>query len=202
MELEEPLKPEELARLSAERAAQGLTQANLQPEGHRTRYRQHFIDGIWMKGVGALILIYVFSIVTYFVLLEWIGRQELTLNAQVRNLAPQYTNVIKLEQQIGVMHEQQDLREYALECLIVVSRSLPTGFTIHNFNFTYGQTLTIRGDADEDASDALVGFRSALLAAQFKDKSLFRTISEATPNLKGGKLNWNLTCELNRNSRP
>ena len=202
LESQDPPKPKEAAQLSAQRAAQGLAQANLQPEGHRIRYRQHFIDSIWMKGVAGMIMAYVLIVLVFFVLLEWIGHQESNLSAQVRTIAPQYTNVIKMEQQIGVMREQQDLREYALECLTVVAASLPTGFTLQNFNFTYGQTLTLRGDAGGDGSQALVDFRSALLAAQFKDKALFRAISEANPLLAEAKrLVWNLTCELNRSSR-
>ena len=48
-----PLKPVELAALTAKRAAQAGSKLNLLPAEFSTRYQQQFVDRLWMRGLLA-----------------------------------------------------------------------------------------------------------------------------------------------------
>ena len=47
-----------LAALTATRAAQAGLQANLLPAEFSTRYHQQFVDRLWMRGLGAVVALY------------------------------------------------------------------------------------------------------------------------------------------------
>lgn len=194
--------PQELAVLSAQRAIRGESQADLLPETSRTRYRQQHTDRMWMKGIAAGILLYVFGVIVYLAVLEWTRLESDKLQAQVRTTALAYTNVLKLQAKVEVLQEQMDLKFSALECLHTISKNLPTELTLASFNFT-GKTLTIYGTVSATDSDKVAEYHRALVDAQAGERELFRSVS--APNTRSspgrnaaGKFRWDFECELER----
>ena len=194
--------PQELAILSAQRAVRGESQADLLPETSRTRYRQQHTDRMWMKGIAAGILLYVFGVIVYLAVLEWTRRESDNLQAEVRTTALAYTNVLKLQAKVEVLQEQMDLKFSALECLLEVSKALPAELTLADFNFT-GKTLTIHGTVPATDSDKVAEYHRALVNAQSGEANLFRSVS--APNTRSspgrnatGNFRWNFECELER----
>src|SRR5437016_12031704 len=60
-----PLAPAALAALTAQRAARADSTTNLLPAEFSARYQQQFIDRLWMGGLGALAVVYVFGVLIY-----------------------------------------------------------------------------------------------------------------------------------------
>lgn len=194
--------PRGLAVLSARRAVRGESQADLLPEARRTRYRQQHTDRMWMKGIGAAILLYVFGVIVYLAVLEWTRRESDQLQAQARTTALTYTNVLKLQAKVEVLQEQMDLKFSALECLRVVSERLPAELTLSDFNFT-GRALTIHGTVSAADSDKVAEYHRALVDAQSGESRLFRFVSAPNTRLlpgqgAAGNFRWDFECELER----
>lgn len=194
--------PQELAVLSARRAVRGESQADLLTETRRTHYRQQLTDRMWMKGIAAAILLYVFGVIVYLAVLEWTRQESDKLQAQVRTTALAYTNVLKLQAKVEVLQEQMDLKFSALECLRVISERLPAELTLAAFNFT-GKSLTIHGTVSATDSDKVAEYHRALVDAQAGEAKLFRSVS--APNTRSspgrnaaGNFRWDFECELER----
>ncbi len=188
--------PAELAALSARRAARGESQANLLPETRRIRYRQQYIDGMWMKGGGVLALLYTFIILSYFVMLEWVKGDNRNLQAQVRATALQYTNVLKTQARVNLLQEQMDLKFSALECLRTVSEKLPAELTLTLFRFDKGRTLQLRGTAPTGQSLKVTAYQRDLLNAQVGEDKLFQDVKVTEIGDASGS--WVFECTLAR----
>lgn len=194
--------PQELAVLSARRAVRRESRADLLPEARRTRYRQQHTDRMWMKGIGAAILLYAFGVIVYLAVLEWTRRESDQLQAQARTTALAYTNVLKLQAKVEVLQEQMDLKFSALDCLREVSKALPAELTLDDFNFT-GRALTIHGTVSAADSDKVAEYHRALVDAQAGESKLFRFVSAPNTRLSpgrgaAGKFRWDFECELER----
>ncbi len=205
VQTDSPETLENLATLSARRATRGESQANLMPEEHRTRYRQQYIDGMWMKGVGAMVLFYIFGVLIYFVMLEWMHKESIDLQTRLRTTAVQYTNVLKMQARIDVLQEQVDLKFSALECLRVISEQLPTELTLTSCKFYMGRQLSLFGQVQTVDQEQVVAYHSALINAKVGDQPLFSSVSDPSINASRGRgsaaglqSRWSFTCELAR----
>ena len=67
--VDEPLNDVALAGINAQKAAAGEELANLMPADIVETYRQRFIDSIWMRGLGTIVMVYLFGILLYFLAL-------------------------------------------------------------------------------------------------------------------------------------
>ncbi|MCS1411564.1 MAG: hypothetical protein M2R45_04764 [Verrucomicrobia subdivision 3 bacterium] len=197
--------PQELATISAQRATRSDSRANLLPEGHRTRYRQQYIDGMWMKGIGTIMLMYIFGVLIYFAMLEWIQREYSDLQMQGRTTAQQYTNVLKMQARIDVLQEQVDLKFSALECLRVISEQLPTELRLDSFKFYMGKTLSLYGKVSTADTEKVIDYHRALINAELGDAKLFSNVSDPSITAARGQSRtlstdsrWSFTCELER----
>ena len=197
--------PVDIATLGAKRATQGESLSNLLPEAHQVRYRQQYIDGMWMKGVGTMVLFYIFGILIYFVMLEWMHRDSIDLQTRVRSSAVQYTNVLKMQAHLDILQEQVDLKFSALECLRVISEELPTELTLDSFKFHMGKTLSLYGKVPTADAGKVTDYHRALINAKADDQKLFSTVSDPTINAARGRgrsasveSRWSFTCELER----
>ena len=62
--------------MTAKRAAQADVQGNLLPPEFSERYRNQFIDRLWMGAVGSVIGIYLVGVVVYFIALYVLTMQK------------------------------------------------------------------------------------------------------------------------------
>jgi hypothetical protein len=66
-------------------------------------------------------------------------------------------------------------------------------------SFGKGQTLTLRGTADNANSRALADYNDAMRSYTVGGQRLFKSVSPPTSSSgTSGTLTWDFTCELNR----
>jgi len=66
VQLVDPLKPVELAARTAKRAAQADPKSNLIPTEYATRYRNQYVDRLWIRGLLAVGALYLVGVAIYF----------------------------------------------------------------------------------------------------------------------------------------
>ncbi len=163
------------------------------------RYRQQFMDRLWMSGVGAVLLFYVFGVIVYFGLTEWAKWRLENLQSEVALKAPNYTNTLQLKAEVKVLQDQLDLRYAALDCYKAVADNLPEGVVLDTLNFERGSKLTLFGTAPEGDSAKVQEFNKALRKATVKEQPLFDKVQAPNSQQKpGGLIGWNFWCELKR----
>lgn len=191
-----PLSTNALAELAASRAALGQSKSNLLPADYTARYRQQFVDRLWMSGLGALVATYIVGVLVYFGVLYAMGWQKDHVVQQVRAISGSYTNALRAKEKIEVLQTQLDLRFAALDALQSVSDSLPTGFVLTQFTFSRGRTLDIAGTAPQGEEAALTAFASKLRTIEVDGRLVFKSVATPVWSLRGATINWSLRCEL------
>lgn len=135
---------------------------NLVPAEFTARYRQQFIDRLWMRGLAAIGLLYVVGVIAYFVALEVLKFQKHTLDGQIQALTPDYQESQQLKAKVGIFQEQSNLRYAALNCWLAVSEALPTELTLSSVALSRGAQLTLFGAVPSDQQDKVTSFNEAL----------------------------------------
>jgi hypothetical protein len=199
VEVTHPLAETDLAQLTASRAARGESHANLLPPEHAGRYRQQFIDRLWMTALGAVIGTYFLGVLIYFGALQVVRYQHYTLEKQVAALSPQYTNAVKLREHVDVLQNQLNLKFAALDSLKIASELLPAELTLTRFAFSKGQTVTLEGSAPADQSSQLLSYNQNLRKATVNAEPLFGNVEQPSWSARGQQqIAWRFTCELSR----
>jgi hypothetical protein len=198
VEVTEQPATDRLAEFAATRAIRSEPAANLLPPEFAARYRQEFIDRLWMRLLGALLALYALVVFGYFLAVQFVHYRVRSVQKQVAGISQTYTNTLRLREQVQVMQDQANLKYAALDCLKTASDLLPTELTLNSVVLGNGQKLDLRGNAEN--AKALADYNDALRNATIDGKSLFKTVSPPTSSaLPGGsRLNWAFTCELNR----
>lgn len=195
-----PLKNAELAALTAERAASGGSRVNLLPAEHAARYKQQFIDRLWMRGLGALVLIYLAGVLVYFAALQVARYRGGQVSQELAAISGSFTNALKLKARIQVLQEQSNLRFAALDCWKAVTETLPAELTLTSVTFQRGKTLTLTGTAPE--ASQVTDYMEALNRATTGNATLFSRVnlrnSQSRPGPQGQQTVWNIECELQR----
>ena len=159
---------------------------------------------MWMKGVGTMVLFYIFGVLIYFVMLEWMYRESQNKQTLLRTTALQYTNALKMQARVAVLQEQIDLKFSALECLRVISEELPTELTLNSFKFHMGKTVSLFGSVPTSDSGLVTAYHKALIDATINGEKLFANVSDPSINSSrgrrgsSGQSSWSFTCELER----
>ncbi len=195
-----PISPAGLAALTAARAAQAGSQANLLPAEFSTRYHQQFVDRLWMRGLGAVVVLYLLGVLVYF------GRLQLELyrthivEQQVAERGPVYTNALQLRDKFLVLKDRQDLKFAALDCWKVVAELLPDGVTLEGYNFSEGKKLTLSGTAPKDQTKRLLDFDADIRKVAPNGQPLFdpNAGDHVTWDERGGIVSWHCVLELKR----
>ncbi|MST94937.1 MAG: hypothetical protein EXS33_06670 [Pedosphaera sp.] len=196
-----PLPPAQLAALTARRAAQAAPRVPLVPPEHVTRYRQLFVDHIWMRALGAVLVAYLFGTLVYFGALEFLKYQIGGVEQHLATLSGSYTNAIKLREKTKVMQDQLSLQYAALDCWKAAAELLPEDLTLDGLRFEKGKTLTIFGTAPEASAIKVTGYYDALRKVIVKDQPLFITPPGSKPpsiTTRGNQISWSFVCELKR----
>jgi len=199
VEVTKPCEPAALATLAARRAARGESLANLLPAEFTTRYRQQFVDSVWMRGLGALVAVYLLGVAGFLGLLWRAETQKHDLEGRVTALSGAYTNALVTRARIQVLQEQIALKYAAIESLKAVSAKLPEGMTLTDFAFQRGRNVFLRGIAPAEQISKITDYNGALQKVELDGKPLFKSVS--APNISGSGANpqqmaWSFNCEL------
>jgi hypothetical protein len=189
----------ETAAQTARRAASPLPRVNLVPPEYAARYRQQFIDRIWMRSLGALLVLAVMGTLAYLGALQLLRMKVDKVEADFSARGHVYTNVMKIKAEWQVLQEQVDLQYAALESWKAAAILLPAELTLEGFNFQRGKTLSVFGSGPSEASKSAGDYSEALGKSAYKNELLFSKVSTPDLRVSGQSLRWNLTVELKRN---
>lgn len=203
--LVQPLKPVELAALTARRVARSDGATSLVPGEISTRYRNQFWDSLWLRGALAVGGLYLLGIMIYFGALFVQDFRVSRVEAQVTGLGASYTNAIQLRERYQVLKTRQELKFAALDCWKATAELMPENVQLDGFGFADGRKLTLNGTAAADKVNDVLAFYGAMRKATLKGQPMF----DATDPKKGQELstrlgpggtvvNWNFGLELKR----
>ncbi len=157
-----PVAPVALAAMSARRSAKSEPRANLLPPEYSTRYQQQFVDRLWMGSVGVLLAVYTLGILIYLGAVQVLKFQQGKLQTQVNSLSQQYTNALRLKEQVRILEDQSNLKYAALDCWKATADNLPPELTLTSLTFQRGKTLLLNGSAPADQTEKITDFNEAL----------------------------------------
>ena len=195
----------ELAALNASRLARDEAKINLVPAEHAGRFRQQFIDRIWMGSLFAVMGAYLVGVLIYFAAVEVLHFQKGRVERSLEDLTPQYTNAIRLRERVAVLQDQVNLKFAALECWKAACILLPAELTLTGLQLNQGQTLALNGTAKAGDEGQIIVYNEALAKYRVEGtngQKLFKSVTTAnTRDGVGGaqkEKNWNFSCEVNR----
>ena len=198
-----PRTAAQLAEFSARRAAVGESKANLLPPEHAVRYRQQFVDRLWMRGVLGLFCVYLLGLGVYFGGLRVVRFQDNRMDKRVAALSGAYTNALQMKARMEVLQEQVNLKYAALDSWKVVSELLPPDLTLSWLSFQKGRILHVDGIAPQEQSSQITDYNEALNKARLNGQPVFSKVNppklSERPGPGGTRVTaWNFDCELNR----
>jgi len=195
-----PLSVAGLAGLTATRAAHAGPQANLLPVEYSARYHQQFVDRLWMRGLGAVVALYLLGVLVYFARLQVELYRTSTVEQQVAERGPVFTNALELKAKFQVLKDRQDLKFAALDCWKAVAELLPDGVTLEGYSFSDGRRLTLSGKAPDGHQKRLLDFDADIRRVAPNGQPLFdpNKGEHVTWDTRGSELNWHCILELKR----
>lgn len=200
VEVVPPPKAEDLAAASAYRAVQSAESAGLLPGEYAVRYRQQFIDSLWMRGLGVVLGAYTALVLLYMAAVQLTAMKVAAVERQVAELGPAYTNVLSLEARYNVLKERQELKFAALDCWRTIVELLPEGLVLQALDFSDGHRLRVDGTAPADLVGRILDFNEAVRKVQQNGRPMFTSFSEFNSRTDPNNVtaSWNFSCELNR----
>jgi len=198
IELVRPLAPAALAALSAQRAARAESTANLLPAEFAARYQQQFIDRLWMGGLAALAVVYLFSVLIYRGALYVLQYQTEKVQGQVVALSGDYTNALQMKERVRILQEQVNLKFAALDCLKTASEKLPLELTLASFSFSKGDKVSLRGTAPSDSQSKITEYSDLLSKALSNGALLFSQVNPPEIRVNANTATWTFDCTLQR----
>jgi hypothetical protein len=196
------------AAAAAQRHLGGQQRVNLMPPDFATRYRQSFIDRLWMSGILSAAAIYLVAVLVYFLALQVLQFRKHRVDAKVAALTPSFQKATELKARQEILQEQVRLRFAALDCLRVTSELLPEELTLTSFNFRDGAALTLEGTVPADAQRKITEFNSELKKAQQTGSPLFASVGPPSTILNPGAAagsdtamaRWKFSADLARSA--
>jgi hypothetical protein len=192
----------ELAALTAARTARTDSLASLLPPENLARYRQQFVDRLWMRGLAAMVVLYLVGVGIYFVALQYALFRTRSVESQVAAMGPTYTNAIQLKARYEVLKDRQELKYAALDCWKLIAEFLPAEVTLDQLNFADGKRLNLNGTAPAGQIKDLYEFEAAIRKAEVNGQPMFDRIRgdnlQYRANAGGGNVSWSMTVELKR----
>jgi hypothetical protein len=188
--------------MSARRSVQANGVATLVPAEYTTRYRQQFVDRLWMCGLGAIVVLYMIGVVIYFGALQVLKFQRYRLQSQVKAISESHTNAKKMEARIKVLEERKNLQFAALDCWKVVAEMLPTEVSIDQMIFNRGKTFDLYGTVPQDNQLQVTDFNQDLRRAKVNGELLFSEVDTPRLDIRGAVVNWKFSCKLRSGETP
>jgi hypothetical protein len=194
------LSARDLAQLAATRASKHRASANLVPSDFAARYEQQFVDRLWMRGLGFVVVLYLLAVLGYAGSVQYYGYRADQLEQEVRLLAPAYTNAVILRERVRIVQEQAGLKYAALDCLLAVSERLPHSLTLESFNFQGGNRLFVSGMVSADDQAQVTEFNADLRKTLVNGQPIFEEDGVEAPRFSPrgrGRYRWDFTAKLN-----
>jgi hypothetical protein len=189
-----------LAQVAARRVATNGKTTNLLPQEFETRYKQRFIDRLWMRALGSLVVLYLAGVVIYIGLAKFSEYRFDSLQREVNGLGVTYTNTLRLKEELTVMQDTLDLQYAALECYLAIAENLPEGLTLRTIRFDQGRKVTYSGAGTMDDRNKILELNEKMLRATMRDQPLFAKVNAPDiRNVAGGQgVTWSFACDLKR----
>ncbi len=199
-----PVPAQQLAAMTARRAAKSEAANNLLPPEFATRYQQQFVDRLWGRGLLAALGVYAVGLAIYFVALTVLSQLTGRVETKANEISQTYTNSILMTDMLGKLKERDELKFAALDCWKAVAETMPTGLTLDTLNFTDGKTLSLRGTAPTDQVTTITDFFDALRKAKKNGQSLFdptADVPRTSLNPGATTINWSFELDLKRTEK-
>jgi hypothetical protein len=193
-----PLPKPVLAEVAAQRAARGESRANLLPSDYLSRYQQQFVDRLWMRGLGAVLLVYIVGVAAYFGVLQVLGYQQTRAEQQVRSLSTPFTNALQLNEQVGILQDQLELKYAALDSWKAASELLPLDLTLLHLRLQNGRALIIQGTALPENTSLIYDYNEAMRKATIDGEPVFSSVTSPRILPRAGMSSWDFTADLKR----
>jgi len=193
-----PVPSAQLATLTANRAARAEVKPGILPPEYTARYRQQFIDRLWMRGLFAVLGVYILGVAIYFSLLGVQSFKTSRVENEVRGLSKSYTNTLQLAAKLQVLEDRQALKYAALNCWKKIAELLPEGITIQTMAFANGRSVTLFGTAPGDQETAVTDFSEALKKATVDGQPMFQSVELPIQHRGPTGWTWNLSGDLAR----
>jgi hypothetical protein len=168
----------------------------LLPPEFSARYQQQFIDRLWMRGLGALTLVYMTGVLIYFGALWVLKYNAGKLQDQVSSLSASYTNALQLKERVRILQEQVNLKFAALDCWKAASELLPPELTLTSFSFSKGVKLSLRGNTSKDDQSKIAEYTEAMSKATLNGATLFMEVNPYNIAINGNTAAWSFDCTL------
>ena len=199
VELVPPLPEQQLAAMTAKRAAQSAATNNLLPPEFATRYQQQFVDRLWGRGLLATFGIYVVGLAIYFVAVTVFSQLTGRVERQASAISGSYTNSLQLRQMVNVLQERDRLKFAALDCWKALAETMPTSLSLDNFNFNDGRSISLRGTVPTDQVGELYTFYDDLRRWKKGTQVVFDSSGGTPPSTQRRDLstvNWSFELDL------
>jgi len=191
-----PISVQEIAALTARRAVANPAKVVLLPHEYSVRYRQQFVDRLWIRGALAIALIYCVGVVFYFAGLQIQNMRANRVESELAGISNDYTNTIELKARYDVLKDRSELKFAALDCWQYVANTLPDTMTVDSMNFNEGQKLLMSGTWSGDANTVL-DFGESLRKTTNGGQPFFNLQnSDPFPTMRGNT--WVFNLELKR----
>lgn len=191
-----PVTRGQIAAMTARRAVQANGSANLLPPEFVARYRQQFVDRLWMRGLGWAVAFYLIGVVIYFGALQVLKFQNYRLQAQVKSVSQSYTNALKMEARIQVLEDRKNLQYAALDCWKAVAELLPAEVTVDQIYFQRGKTFDLYGTVPQENEMEITDFNEALSRVKVNGELLFSEVRMQGLKIRGPVDEWRFSCKL------
>lgn len=199
VKLIEPLPTEKLAALSAKRAVAGDARTSLLPADFSTRYQQQFVDRLWMRGLGAILVVYIIGVLIYMTALGVVKVQQVRVQADVDAISASHTNAVQLRERVRILEGQANLKFAALESWKAVAEAMPSDMSMTQMSFDKGKTLRLYGTVPENQRTEVGSYRDALRAARSTTgERLFEEVGNSSESVRAGSgvATWSFSCTL------
>jgi hypothetical protein len=204
-----PLPAQELAARTAQRAVRADPSVNLMPVEFAVRYRQQFVDRLWMRGLVATLGLYAVGLLIYFVAVGFLSYKTRAAETAVAGISLDYTNSLQTKAQYLILKERQELKYAALDCWEAIAETMPENISLESLNFGegkgagYGKTLSLIGTAPASDVNTLFDFCDKLRRyAPAGRAPLFNIDNYETPKTSitpgGVTIRWTYDLELKR----
>ncbi len=198
-----PIAAAELAARTARRVAESTDDLNLLPPEFAKRYQQQFVDRLWMRGLAAVLGLYLIGCLIFFVAAGVFDHQTGKQEQIVAERCYDYTNSLQLKARFEVLKDRQALRFAALDCWEAVAEKIPSGVTVDSMNFNDGKRVRLDGIAPFAQVSEVIDFSGNVRkATTAENQGLFKKDGgdpfAYNANADKATIRWSFGLELNK----